>query len=455
MKSLNFFLKSSTFLLFFLIIFSPKADAFAFSDYMNGLISKTGFGNFFGGNIFGVERRFGSFNNVNNQQVTSESDSSTEIVNESSSNVLNLPISEVESGEDSTGGSEELQEILGSRNQSVLSRLLDSITGGNTASGNRNNNANANSNSNSRTEGERLTAEQQKYFNETGKILDKNIIDQKDIRTNFTTPQSVEEYYRNYYASNPNVNFEDNDNPSVWNGDPRTRPNPNQSNSPVNMSPSNFSGKADANADSVRSLADGRFTGDSQSVAEGWLTTKATNFGLTVNGGLDTGLVNFASGCPTAMSGFSASGPVQVCNKHTCVVSLPPDVMDYYWGKTNWGPSRINKWTLPGPLPFTHERIGDLYRKIAGTPIEIINTDNGRCTVAPLWEVGPSKHECQRGKCGLDLTYCVKVVLLDSKKGLTNVKYRPLPRAAKPCEGYQYIEAPVNTPRSRNTNAQS
>lgn len=248
---------------------------------------------------------------------------------------------------------------------------------------------------------------------------------------NFTSQHAVEDYYKNnsYVA---------NDNPAIWNGNPKTKPTQSQTgeNVPIDMNTATFVGIKGASADIINSLLDGRF----QILQDGWLQTKATNFGLGVDGSQDVNLVNYSSGCPTSMSGFSKGG-VKVCNKSTCVLGIPPDVMDYYFGKTTWNNSR---WA-PYPAGPNAQSVVSLYRKVAGTPIEVVNTGNGKCTVVPLWETGPSKNECAGKGCGLDLTYCVKVVLLDSDRGRTPVKYRPVPAGKRGCEDYNYIPAPVNT----------
>ncbi len=247
---------------------------------------------------------------------------------------------------------------------------------------------------------------------------------------NFSLQTAIQAAFRNFPATGPV-------NPAIWDGNPLTRPNQLlASTSLIEMNRPTFRVALGSSTDVINSLQDGRFT----ILPDNWLKTKATNFGLTVNGGADTGLVNFALGCPTSMSGFSRGG-VRVCNQSTCVVGIPPDVMDYYFGKTTWNRPR---WA-PYPAGENAQSILTLYRRIAGTPIEIINERNNRCTVVPLWETGPSKSECAGKGCGIDLTYCVKVVLLENREGRTPVRYRPVPQGKRGCEGFQYIQAPVNT----------
>jgi hypothetical protein len=160
-----------------------------------------------------------------------------------------------------------------------------------------------------------------------------------------------------------------------------------------------------------------------------WLETRGSNFGLNTNGKADRTILSKFAGL-TAMSSLSATGPVRVTNTSVCVVSFPREVINYYYGKVNWKDGRS---------------VYRKYKEIAGNRVEIYNYQNGRCAVAPLWEVGPGNKESQAQRFGIDLTYCVKVNMLQTRSGAPTVKYRPVPEGKEGCEDYPSgkVVAPV------------
>lgn len=245
-------------------------------------------------------------------------------------------------------------------------------------------------------------AQQDAYFAQTGKTWSAQDYQQKNA--NYFTPEQAAAYSTDPYISkiyNPAVRSDF--------SSPYT---PVQNGINIMMNPGSFTG-------AVGSLGelDSRLF---KVLGGGWLETKASNFGLNTNGSPDT-VIKPQYGCKTAMSSLSATGPITVCNTSTCVVSLPREVINYYYGKVDWKDSRS---------------IYAKYKQIAGSRIEVYNYENGTCAVAPLWEIGPGHQESLRNGFGIDLTYCVKVNMLETKSGAPKVKYRPVPSGKEGCEDY-------------------
>ena len=244
--------------------------------------------------------------------------------------------------------------------------------------------------------------QQQDYFNQTGKTWDSNYFNQRNF--GYFTPEQAAVFSNDPYVK------------SIYNPSVRTDFSsdytPAQQYINVMMNPGNFSrilgsvGELDVRLFKI--------------LSGGWLETKASNFGLNTNGAPDT-VIKPQYGCQTAMSSLSASGPVKVCNTSTCVVSFPREVINYYYGKIDWSDRRA---------------IYARYKQIAGTRVEVVNLENGTCAVAPLWEIGPGHGESLKNGFGIDLTYCVKVNMLETKSGAPRVKYRPVPTGKEGCEDY-------------------
>ena len=104
-----------------------------------------------------------------------------------------------------------------------------------------------------------------------------------------------------------------------------------------------------------------------------------------------------------------------ICQSGTVAVSLPPEVMEYYYHSK---PS------------------GSLYNQIVGSAIEIINLENGNCTVAPVYENGPKPYLINGEPTNgiVDLTSAVLEKIDGNKGSLTPVIYRPVPKGKIGCE---------------------
>ncbi len=180
-------------------------------------------------------------------------------------------------------------------------------------------------------------------------------------------------------------------------------------------------GTWDGNATKIPFETSGKY----EFLADDWTRGSAGNFGCN-----DSYAANYfgnktnGNHTSTSMQHLSKLGKLNIeADCKLFLVSLPLNAQKYYFG--NLG-------------------LGELYKKGAGTPIEIINLSNKTCTVAPLWETGPGPGEggcptCGRGG-GIDLTNAVKL-LLGAKIGTNFVaQYRPVKTGTKGCEGYNFVD---------------
>jgi hypothetical protein len=108
------------------------------------------------------------------------------------------------------------------------------------------------------------------------------------------------------------------------------------------------------------------------------------------------------------------------------LVGIPKEIQTYFFPETG-----VNWKSVPSVISH--------YQKIAGTPLEVVNLNNGSCTVVPLWETGPGKNE--NGKIGgsIDLTKPVKLLLGGNGSNFP-VRYRPVQTGKKGCEGYKFMD---------------
>lgn len=254
-------------------------------------------------------------------------------------------------------------------------------------------------------------------LSQTGKEVSLSSYTQQS--NNYVTPNQLQQYY----SQNPSV--------ANYSANPSTYPNPTynsngqfvdqngqvQTNTPITMNQSSFDGPKGP----VSGLDSRIF----KVLGDGWLQTNSSIFGLNVNGSPDT-VINPAYGGKAAMSVVSASGPIDVRNKHTCIVSMAREAQSYFFGQVAWQKGGA------GTSIIEH------YKRNAGTPVEIVNLATNRCVVAPLWEVGPGHGEGLKHGFGVDLTYCTYVTMLnlDKVRGAKAVKFRPVPKGKEGCEGY-------------------
>lgn len=171
-------------------------------------------------------------------------------------------------------------------------------------------------------------------------------------------------------------------------------------------------------------------------VEDNWFFTNASHFGLRANGLPDPTILPKYGGF-TAMSNVAKKkngSPINVKNKHTCIISLPREVLSCIYRNVDWS-NRLD--------------IGNLYNQIAGDRYEIVNLNNNRCAVVPLWELGPGHGEGLKHGFGTDLTWCTKFTLLQfPTQGSRNwnVKFRPVLEGKQGCEDYpnNKVVAPVS-----------
>lgn len=187
-------------------------------------------------------------------------------------------------------------------------------------------------------------------------------------------------------------------------------------NSPTVMNSSNYNGNYG-----------GPLNKNLKEAGDGWLSGPTTHFGTEWNNKRDS---TPGSNCTAAMD-----QKINICSPETCIVSLPMAAQVYYWG------NEIQKEKMKSLIGSNSSRqVKSLkwsYSKIKGTPIEIVNLSNGKCTVAPLWETGPGDTE----NGAIDLTPCIKKVI--GNKSNFQSKFRPVKNGQKACEGYEYVESIV------------
>ncbi len=158
--------------------------------------------------------------------------------------------------------------------------------------------------------------------------------------------------------------------------------------------------------------------------SDGWVTgNKATNFGCNDTYACSHFAGSSQGSCNNTSMGHLSKGeslPINTdCNLF--LVGIPQEIQRYFFGN----------------LP-----LAPLYKIAAGTPIEVVNLSNNRCTVVPLWETGPGRGEgANKNQVGgaIDLTKSVKL-LLGGWGNNFPVRYRPVPKDQKGCQNYDFID---------------
>lgn len=189
-----------------------------------------------------------------------------------------------------------------------------------------------------------------------------------------------------------------------------------QQNSPTPMYSANYSGQTG-----------GPLNKNLKEAGDGWLSGPTTHFGTEWSGARDA---TPGSNCNAAMS-----SSINICSAATCIVALPIAAQVYFWGTAE---QKEKMRSLIGRSAGAQVKaLRWSYGKIKGSPIEIVNTTNGKCTVAPIWETGPGDSEGG----GIDLTPCIKKAIGNSNNFVS--KFRPVKAGATGCEGYNIVESLV------------
>ena len=162
---------------------------------------------------------------------------------------------------------------------------------------------------------------------------------------------------------------------------------------------------------------------------DGWLSGKTSHFGTEMNGGKDQSYKGYGAGwCGAAMN-----SKINTCDPSVCIASLPISAQIYFFGTDDQKANlyKIRQGRNDQQLAAAGGK--NFYSRIGGTPLEIVNTKNNTCTVAPLWETGPGEGE--RGGFVIDVTPCIKKTLQDSGTPFIS-KFRPVPKGKRGCEDY-------------------
>lgn len=146
---------------------------------------------------------------------------------------------------------------------------------------------------------------------------------------------------------------------------------------------------------------------ESQNESSGW----GTWFGLSPTGKKDTlaGTAQYAGYTGFCNNQRNNPGCYNVYNPSTCIVSLPKSTMQQFYGSVS----------------------RDEMRKIIDSKplVEVRNTANGKCTTAPLGDVGPGESTGKK----IDMTGCVMGNI--GGNGLIHTHIKPLQPGEVGCDG--------------------